>query len=146
MGCYGIGSDRLIASVIEHHHDEHGIRWPMSIAPYQVALVSLANDKSPEVTAAADELYTQLTDAGIEVLYDDRAERAGVKFNDADLLGMPIRITVGGRGLKNGTLEVKLRRTGESSELPLDELVSGVQAIIDAELALIAATIVKETL
>jgi prolyl-tRNA synthetase len=146
MGSYGIGSDRLISSVIEEHHDESGIKWPVTIAPYQVALVSLATAKQPEVTAAADEIYATLTQAGIEVLYDDRDERAGVKFNDADLLGMPIRLTVGGRGLQNGIVEMKLRRNGESAELPLDNLVAELEAIINAETEAILATLVEETL
>ena len=123
MGSYGIGVGRLMGSIIEHHHDENGIQWPITVAPYQVALISLATAKAPEVSLAADELYSQLMAAGVEVLYDDRDERAGVKFNDADLLGIPIRITVGTRGLKSGLLEVKLRRNGESSELALDGIV-----------------------
>ena len=144
MGSYGIGSGRLIASVIEHHHDEFGIKWPISIAPYHVSLVSLANDRSPEVAAAADDIYAQLTSAGIDVLYDDRPDRAGVKFNDADLLGIPLRVTVGGRGLRKGALEVKIRRSGETSELPPEGIVDGIKAIIDAEMELIAATVVEE--
>ena len=114
MGCYGIGSGRLIASVIEHHHDADGIQWPISIAPYQIMIVSLATPRTPEVTAAAEKIYVDLQAAGFEVLYDDRDERAGVKFNDADLLGIPLRLTVGGRGLKNGVVEMKVRRTGEN--------------------------------
>ncbi len=146
MGSYGIGSGRLLACVIEHHHDELGIRWPISIAPYQVMLVSLGNERTPEVSAAADQLYQQLRDAGIEVLYDDRDERAGVKFNDADLLGIPIRLTVGGKGLKNGIVERKVRRTGESGEIALDNLIAGVQALIDAEYAAIRSLLKAETL
>ena len=146
MGSYGIGSGRLIASLIEHHNDENGIQWPITVAPYQVALISLANEKSPEVAAAADDLYKQLTDAGIEVLYDDRDERAGVKFNDADLMGMPVRLTVGGRGLKNGIVEMKLRRNGEGHDLALDSLMQEVQAIIDEEVALIHSTLTAESL
>ena len=137
MGCYGIGSGRLIASIIEECHDEQGIKWPISVAPYQVLLVSLANDKSPHVAEAADQMYTQLIEAGIEVLYDDRSERAGVKFNDADLLGIPIRLTVGGRGLKEGIVEIKFRRNGESDSIRIDELIDGVRAAIDAEQATI---------
>jgi prolyl-tRNA synthetase len=135
MGCYGIGTGRLIASVIEKSHDEHGIIWPISIAPYQVSLVSLATSKTPEVAEAADGIYQQLVDAGVEVLYDDRDERAGVKFNDADLIGLPIRLTVGARGLKNKVVELKFRRTGKSREIPLDDLVGGVQAALEEEWA-----------
>ncbi|MEZ4659877.1 MAG: YbaK/EbsC family protein [Caldilineaceae bacterium] len=146
MGCYGIGSGRLIASVIEHYNDENGIKWPISIAPYHVMIVSLATPKTPDVTAAADQIYADLQAAGFEVLYDDRDERAGVKFNDADLLGIPLRLTVGGRGLKNGVVEMKVRRTGESSEIPLDQLVAGVQAAANAEWAVINGMLKEETL
>lgn len=146
MGSYGIGSERLIASVIERHHDENGIQWPISVAPYQVALVSLATAKQPDVAEAADRIYSQLSDAGIDVLYDDRDERAGVKFNDADLIGLPIRLTVGGRGLKNGIVEMKLRRTGESSEIALDNLVDGVRTAMADEQVWIDAMLKEETL
>ena len=145
MGSYGIGVGRLMGSIIEHHHDENGIQWPITVAPYQVALISLVTAKAPEVSLAADEIYSQLVFAGVEVLYDDRDERAGVKFNDADLLGIPIRITVGSRGLKSGQLEVKLRRNGESSELPLDGIVNGVQELIAAEIGLVESRIREET-
>ncbi len=143
MGSYGIGSGRLMASVIEHHHDAQGIIWPISIAPYHVALVSLANERAPEVAAAADRIYGELAAAGIEVLYDDRDERPGVKFKDADLLGLPLRLTVGGRGLAAGVVELRLRRTGETREVPLAELARGMRAAIDAEWAWISA-MVKE--
>ncbi len=146
MGSYGIGSGRLMACVLEEHNDENGIKWPISIAPYQVALVSLATHRTPDVAAAADQLYADLTAAGIEVLYDDRDERAGVKFNDADLLGTPIRLTVGGRGLKNGIVEYKLRRTADAGELPLATLVAGVQELIKAEEAVIQTLLKPETL
>ena len=140
MGSYGIGVDRLIACIIEHHNDEFGIRWPISVAPYQVILVSLATERTPDVTAAADQIYQQLRDAGIEVLYDDRDERAGVKFNDADLFGIPIRLTVGGKGLKNGIVERKVRRNGESGEIALDNLLVGVRDLIDNEYVVISKT------
>jgi prolyl-tRNA synthetase len=142
MGSYGIGSERLLAVVIELHHDDNGIQWPITIAPYQVMLVSLATEKSPEIAAAAERIYADLLAAGVEVLYDDRDERAGVKFNDADLLGIPIRLTVGGKGLKNGIVEMKLRRSGETGELPLATLVEEVQTLIAAETARIAAKVV----
>ncbi|MCX6045204.1 MAG: proline--tRNA ligase [Chloroflexi bacterium] len=146
MGSYGIGSDRLMAVVAELHNDENGIQWPITIAPYQVSLVSLGTPKTPDVVEAAERIYRQLSDAGIEVLYDDRDERAGVKFNDADLLGIPIRLTVGGKGLKNGIVETKLRRTGAMSEIALDNLLVGVQALIRAELQAIDATLTEEKL
>jgi prolyl-tRNA synthetase len=142
MGSYGIGSERLMAVVIELHNDAAGIQWPISIAPYQVMLVSLATEKAPEIAAAAEQIYADLQAAGVEVLYDDRDERAGVKFNDADLLGIPIRLTVGGKGLKNGIVEMKLRRSGETAELPLANLTAEVQALIAAEFARIEARVV----
>lgn len=146
MGSYGIGSDRMISCIIEHYHDEDGIKWPISIAPYTVMLVSLSTKKTPDVAEEADKIYQQLQDAGIEVLYDERDERAGVKFNDADLIGLPIRLIVGGRGLKNGIVEAKLRRTGESTDLTIDTLVADVQQLIATERALIQETLVEETL
>ncbi len=146
MGSYGIGSDRLIASVIEHHHDEKGIQWPISIAPYHVYLVSLFTKKTPEVAAAADEIYQQLQDAGIEVLYDDRNERAGVKFNDADLIGLPIRLTIGGRGLKSGVVEYTVRRTGDSGEIALDGLIDGLEKLLQIEWNLINSLLKEEAL
>jgi len=146
MGSYGIGVDRLIACIIEHHNDEFGIRWPISVAPYQVILISLATERTPDVTAAADQIYQQLRDAGIEVLYDDRDERAGVKFNDADLFGIPLRLTVGGKGLKNGIVERKVRRTGESGEIALDNLIGSVRMLIDAEYTALYSRLKEEIL
>lgn len=133
MGSYGIGVERLMGVLAEIHRDEHGIRWPISVAPYQVALVSLATEKTPEVAAAADQLYAQLLDAGLEVLYDDRNERAGVKFNDADLIGCPLRLTVGGKGLQRGEVEYKVRRTGEAGSIALDNLVACVKSVLGIE-------------
>jgi prolyl-tRNA synthetase len=134
MGSYGIGSGRLAATVVEQHHDERGITWPVSVAPFQVALLSLgsADDQAPVV--AADRLYGELTTAGIEVLYDDRAERAGVKFNDADLIGVPLRLSVSARTLARSEAELK-PRTAESAEfIPLEHGVTRVRALL-AELA-----------
>jgi prolyl-tRNA synthetase len=119
MGCYGIGVSRIVASAIEQNHDADGIKFPPAIAPYEVSLLSLAGGKDPEVAEAADKLYAELTAKGIEVLYDDRDERPGVKFKDADLLGMPMQLVLGGKGLKNGIIEAKDRRTGEKRELKL---------------------------
>ncbi|SNS17305.1 prolyl-tRNA synthetase [Humidesulfovibrio mexicanus] len=123
MGCYGIGVSRIVASAIEQNHDDDGIKFPPSIAPYEVSLVSLAG-KDPEVAQAADDLYEQLVGMGVEVLYDDRDERPGVKFKDADLLGMPMQLVLGGKGLKNGVIEAKDRRTGEKRELKLADFVA----------------------
>ena len=121
LGRYRVHVDRLLAAIAEAHHDEHGILWPAPIAPYEVHLMTLGK-ATPEVTAAADRLYADLTGAGIGVLYDDRDERAGVKFNDADLIGAPLRVALGDRGLKGGTVEVKRRDQAEVQAVPLDEL------------------------
>ena len=146
MGCYGIGAGRLMASVIETNNDDNGIVWPITIAPYQVYLVSLATKRTPEVTETAERIYAQLQEVGIEILYDDRDERAGVKFNDADLLGVPIRLTVGARGVKSGIVELKLRRSDELLELPLDDIVNQVRGVVDDETARILANLVTEPL
>lgn len=146
MGSYGIGSERLMACAIERFNDDKGIIWPISIAPYHISLVSLATDKTPEVAAAADRIYQQLLDAGFEVLYDDRDERAGVKFNDADLLGMPLRITVGGKGLQAGVVELRFRRSGEQRSISLDGLVEGARAAAEEEWAWIRALLKPEPL
>jgi len=141
MGSYGIGTGRLMASVVERAHDEHGMVWPISIAPYHLALVSLANARAPEVAEAADRVYRELVDAGVEVLYDDRDERPGVKFNDADLVGLPLRLTVGGRGLQSGIVELRFRRSGETREVPVAGVVAGVKAAMDEEWAAIRALV-----
>ena len=146
MGCYGIGAGRLMASVIETNNDENGIVWPITIAPYQVYMVSLATRRTPEVTETAERIYAQFQEAGIEALYDDRDERAGVKFNDADLLGIPIRLTVGARGVKRGIVELKLRHSDESQELPLGDIVNQVQAVVEDETARILANLITEPL
>jgi prolyl-tRNA synthetase len=123
MGCYGIGVSRIVASAIEQNNDAEGIKFPPSMAPYEVALLSLGG-KDAEVVEAADRLYDELTRQGIEVLYDDRDERPGSKFKDADLMGMPMQLVLGGKGLKNGIIEAKDRRTGEKRELKLAEFAS----------------------
>ena len=127
MGSYGIGVGRLLACVAEEHHDDDGLSLPVTVAPYEVHLVSLAKAGGP-ARSAAETLYEELISAGVEVLYDDRAENPGVKFNDADLIGCPVRVTVGDRGLKKGTLEVKLRGTpGRGEEVPVAEVSGRVQ-------------------
>ncbi len=126
MGCYGIGIGRIMATLVEQSHDEKGIIWPFSIAPYHVALLGLDLDK-PEPGTAAEQLYAELTAAGVEVLYDDRAESAGVKFNDADLVGLPIRAVVSRRSLKNGGIELKLRSQKESRIVPMSDAVRVIQ-------------------
>jgi prolyl-tRNA synthetase len=122
MGCYGIGSGRLLACALEAHHDEHGICFPISIAPYQVHLVAMLH-RAPEVAETAERLYKEAWDAGIEMLLDDREATPGVKFNDADLLGLPIRLTLGPRSLKQGAVELKFRTQAEARSIPLAEMI-----------------------
>ncbi|SDO83004.1 proline--tRNA ligase [Halobacillus sp. SY10] len=125
MGSYGIGVSRTLAAIVEQYHDERGITWPKNIAPYQVHLLSL-NPKKEEQKELADQLYDTLLDAGIEVLYDDRKERAGVKFADSDLFGVPVRITVGKRA-GEGVVEVKERATGDQNELETSEVLEYIK-------------------
>jgi prolyl-tRNA synthetase len=131
MGSYGIGSGRAVATVVEQCFDEKGIVWPVAIAPYQVSLLSLGSVDDAETVGAADQLYADLTAAGIEVLYDDRADRAGVKFNDADLIGNPVRLSVSPRTLKNGQAEIKARKETEASFIPLAAAADAVKAMLE---------------
>jgi len=128
MGCYGIGVTRIVAAAIEQNHDERGIIWPAPIAPFQVVLVPLNLHKSDRVRAATDRLYAELSDAGVEVLLDDRDARPGVKFADAELLGIPHRVVVADRGLEAGKLEYRHRRDSASSEFPADEALGFLRA------------------
>jgi prolyl-tRNA synthetase len=128
MGCYGIGVTRIVAAAIEQNHDERGIIWPEPIAPFQVVLVPMGLQKSERVREVADRLYAELTAAGIEVLYDDRDARPGVKFADAELLGIPHRLVVGERGLDAGKLEYRSRRDTESQEFPLDDALTFIRS------------------
>jgi prolyl-tRNA synthetase len=134
MGCYGIGVGRSVAAAIEQNHDARGIIWPMPIAPFQV-LITLVNPKDAAVCAAGERLYAELQAAGIEVLFDDRDERPGSKFADADLLGIPLRVTVGARALQEGALELQERRSGERTLLPLAEAAGRIVAQVRAALA-----------
>ena len=127
MGSYGIGVGRLLACIAEEHNDENGLIWPITVAPYQVHIVSLK-----DADYAASVIYDQLTQAGVEALYDDRDESAGVKFNDADLIGIPLRITCGKRGLERGEVELKRRTDAEKRNVPIDEIVEVIQAEIAA--------------
>ena len=129
MGCYGIGIGRLLAAAIEQNHDDNGIIWPHPIAPYQVHLCALFPD-NPKVTAAAEKIYKDLTEKGWEVLYDDREESPGVKFKDADLLGLPVRITVSPRTLEKGVAEVKRRTEPKPALVNLDEVAARLGEII----------------
>ena len=131
MGCYGIGVGRLLASVVEQSHDEKGIIFPASIAPYHVSLTAL-NVEKEDVARAADELYQAMTEQGIETLYDDRPESAGVKLNDADLLGLPVRVVVSPRNLRQGVVEVKLRAEPEADTVPQDRAVQRVKELLAA--------------
>jgi len=128
MGSYGIGVGRLMASVVEEHHDDYGIIWPITIAPYQVHIVALKGGYD-----VAEQLYQALQDAGVEVLYDDRTEPSpGEKFNDADLIGVPLRLTVGGRSLKKGGVELKRRAEKDIALVPVEDVVDRVKAEIEA--------------
>ena len=129
MGSYGIGTGRLMAAIIEQNHDEHGIVWPLAVAPYPFHLVSLGKPNSP-VEASAEKLYRHLTEMRYESLYDDRQERAGVKFNDADLIGIPWRITVSHRTLTQDGIEIKGRSESESRLVPLGELDSVLAKLV----------------
>jgi prolyl-tRNA synthetase len=131
MGCYGIGVTRIVAAAIEQNHDERGIIWPEPIAPFQVVLVALNLQKSVRVREASDRLYAELTAAGIEVLYDDRDARPGVKFADAELLGIPHRLVVAERGLDAGKLEYRHRRDTASTEFPAAEALAFLRSRLE---------------
>ncbi|HSO36143.1 MAG TPA: proline--tRNA ligase, partial [Labilithrix sp.] len=127
MGCYGIGVSRLVATTIEQNHDENGIKWPMSIAPYQVHLVTLGKEEN--VATEAKKLYDTLTAQGLDVLWDDRDERPGVKFKDADLLGMPLRITIGAKSLANGNIELKARTEADPKKAELVPVADAARVV-----------------
>ena len=127
MGSYGIGVSRLVGAIIEASHDDAGIIWPEAVAPWKVGLVTMRGD-DPVTVAAADDLYARLTAAGVEVLYDDRDERGGVKLGGMDLMGLPWQLILGPRGVAAGTAELKNRRTGEKVELPIDDAFARLTA------------------
>jgi prolyl-tRNA synthetase len=131
MGCYGIGVGRLLAAAVEHHNDDKGIVFPPAIAPYSVWLTALNVDRE-EVAKAADSLYQALQAEGIEVLYDDRSESPGVKFNDADLLGLPVRVVVSPRNLSKGVVELKRRSDTDATTSPTDEAVTRIKEMLAA--------------
>ena len=131
MGCYGIGVGRTMAAAIEQNHDAHGIIWPRAIAPYEVVVVAV-NAKAEEQLTYAEEIYEELRAAGVDVLLDDRRERAGVKFNDCDLIGYPVRIAIGPKTIENGTIEVKIRKSGELVNFARDTYLKGVQDMLAA--------------
>jgi len=129
MGCYGIGVSRLVATAIEQNHDNDGIKWPMSIAPYHVHLVTIGKEEN--VASAAKQLYEDLTSSGIDVLWDDRDERPGVKFKDADLLGMPLRVTIGAKALANGNIEVKPRTEPDPKKAELVPVADAARVLAE---------------
>jgi len=130
MGCYGIGVTRVVASIVETCHDENGIIWPVNVAPYTVQIIPL-NVTDKDVMTVANKIYGELTDAGIDVLMDDRDQRPGFKFKDADLIGIPLRITVGGKGLAEGITEVKWRASADTHKVSIAETVGFVKNLID---------------
>ena len=133
MGCYGIGVSRLVAAAIEQNHDTNGIIWPFSVAPFQVLLLPI-NYKDQSIREATDNLYGELQKHGVEVLLDDRDERPGVKFKDADLVGIPLRVTIGAKGLEKGCFELRLRRDGKTEEVPVADGATKIRAIVDQAL------------
>ena len=128
MGCYGMGIDRIVAAAVEEHHDGEGIRWPASIAPYYVHLVALGATRDEAVAEDAEALYDELTAAGIETLFDDRDESPGVKFNDADLIGLPLRLTVSTRNQREHAVELRVRGKSDSALVPRDKVVTRVRS------------------
>jgi len=129
MGSYGIGVERVMACFIEQNHDENGIVWNKILAPFQVHLIGL-NLKKQEIVAACEKIYSDLSKQGIEVLFDDRDVTAGFKFNDADLLGMPLQVVIGEKKLKENKCEVKVRKTGERFDVELGELMNKVKELL----------------
>ena len=134
MGCYGIGVERAMAAVIEVHHDAKGITWPAAIAPFDV-VVTVAQQNDEAVAEAGEQVYRRLLDAGVDAIIDDRTARAGEKFSDAELVGIPLRVTIGKRGLASGTAEVTERATGETVAVPLEEIPEHVRKAVATAIA-----------
>jgi prolyl-tRNA synthetase len=128
MGCYGLGIGRTVAAAIEQNHDEKGIIWPRALAPFEVLVLPLGNDA--EVVTLAEKAYEELSARGVDVLLDDRDERPGVKFNDADLLGIPVRLVIGARSLAEDKVELSLRRDGEKRMVPAAKAVEGALVLL----------------
>jgi prolyl-tRNA synthetase len=137
MGCYGIGVSRLVATAIEQHHDDNGIRWPMSVAPYQVHLVSIGREEA--VLAAAKGLHDALEKQGVELLWDDRDERPGVKFKDADLIGVPLRVTIGAKALAAGNVELKPRTEADPKKAELVPVADAARVLAERVRAALAS-------
>ena len=129
MGCYGLGIGRTVAAAIEQNHDENGIIWPLPLAPFEVLVMGLSS-RDEQVVEAADRLYGQLNEQGVEVLYDDRDERPGVKFKDADLVGIPVRLVVGAKSLAEGRVELSLRRDGEKILVPVENAIEKIKELL----------------
>jgi prolyl-tRNA synthetase len=134
MGCYGIGVERAMAAIVEVHHDAKGIVWPAAVAPFEVVVV-IAQQEDAAVAGAGEQVYQALLAAGAEVIVDDRHVRAGVKFSDAELVGIPFRVTVGKRGLASGTAELTDRATGSTVHVLLDDLATHVREAIAKAIA-----------
>lgn len=133
MGCYGIGVTRVVAAVIEAGHDDNGIIWPMSIAPYHVTIV-VVNSSDEKQSKVGEDIYEELSKRGVECILDDRNERTGVKFKDADLIGIPIRITAG-RTVDEGMVEIKHRKGSQATKVPIEQVAETVQKMIADEMA-----------
>ena len=129
MGSYGIGVERAMATIIEVHHDAKGIVWPAAVAPFE-AVVVVAQQDDPAVAEMGEQVYRRLLDAGVDTIIDDRSVRAGVKFSDAELVGIPFRVTIGKRGLAAGTAELTDRATGETIAVHLDEIAERVRKTV----------------
>jgi prolyl-tRNA synthetase len=129
MGSYGIGVERNLAAAVEMNHDEQGIVWPVAIAPYEV-VITVVKTNDEDTMTVANRLYNDLETAGVDVLIDDRAERPGVKFIDAELIGIPYRVTVGPRGLADGVVELSVRSTSEKSELDVENAAEEITALV----------------
>ena len=132
MGCYGIGITSIVAASIEQNHDERGIIWTEAMAPFQVVIVPMNYKKSDAVREAADRIYAELMAQGVDALLDDRDERAGVLLNDSELLGIPHRIVIGDRGLKEGTVEYARRTDSEAQSVAFNEVAAKVMAALKA--------------
>jgi len=130
MGCYGIGINRIIASAIENGYDENGIIWPINIAPFEVIITPIG--KEDEINEAAEKIYSDLEKAGIECLLDDRDARGGVKFKDADLLGIPVRITIGKKSIAEGNVEIKKRNEEQGRKIPVEKAAAEVIELVNS--------------
>jgi prolyl-tRNA synthetase len=135
MGCYGIGITRTVAAVIEQSHDQSGIIWPLSVAPYHIEVLPINVNDEPTMKLA-EQAYNSLIDKGYEVLLDDRDQRPGFKFKDADLIGLPFRVVIGERALSEGKVEIRTRKTGETVKVPPDGLLNKVAELVSGEAAL----------